>query len=143
MLRKRSTSKNSYWEQYKAAQFIVKRNDPDFQNELGDKLMEFAYKSDGSDNFVCYIHMLGIHWSSFQRWVKGNEKLRDDYEQAKLIVASKRIKGGLQRTLEPSLIKFTIGFFDPEYKDAKDEENQKVKIVVLENYGDPKSGIPK
>ena len=144
MLRKRNAAKNSYFEQYKAARYITSvKVDDEFKEELGDKLMEFAYNSDGSDNFVCFIHMLGIHWMTFARWVNGNEKLREDYEQAKLIVASKRMKGGLVRKFEPSLVKYTIGFFDPEYKDAKDEDNQKVKIVVLENYGDSKSGISK
>jgi hypothetical protein len=143
MRSERNKSKNSYYEQYKAAHYIHTQANDEFKEELGDKLMEFAYNSDGSDNFVCFVHMLGIHWSTFVKWVKSNEKLAQDYEQAKLIIASKRIKGGLQRKFEPSLVKFTIGFFDPEYKDARDEENQKVKIVVLDNYGDSKSDVSK
>lgn len=143
MSKKSEVAKNSYYQKYKAARFINTRVDDEFKEELGDKLMEFAYNSDGSDNFVCFVHMLGIHWGCFSKWVKTNDKLRDDYEQAKLIVASKRMKGGLQRKLEPSLVKYTIGFFDPEYKELKDDENQKVKIVVLENYGDTKSDVSK
>lgn len=62
----------------------------------------------------------GIPTTTYERWLTKHKTFKEAYQQAKLMIASNREKGGLFRDYEKDLIKLRQHAYDPEWK--KDEE---------------------
>ena len=142
---KRQIDEKSFYGQYKANHFINERIlDESFLDDLSAKLLYFAYTSDGSIGFYKYVYSLGIPWTTFNGWLKKYPCLKDDYEQAKLMLGENLQANALMRKFDVGLAKFILFNLLPEYKEIQqflaslkdlDTEEAKTKIVLIENIG--------
>lgn len=134
-----------FYGQYKANRFINERIlDEAFLDDLSAKLLYFAYTSDGSTGFYKYVYSLGIPWATFNGWLKKYPSLKEDYEQAKLMLGENLQANALKRKFDAGLAKFILFNLLPEFKEIQqflaslkdlDVEEAKTKIVLVENIG--------
>ena len=101
--------------------------------------------SDGSLGFKTYLCTLGIPWSTFVYWLTKYQQLKEDYEEAKLLLGENIEAKALKRQFDPNFAKFLLFNYLPEYKETqkflsslKDlgAEESRTKIVLIENFGE-------
>lgn len=132
---KRTAKEEKFYQKYKIDNYLGFIND-DFIEKLCEMIIEFGQTSDGSHGYVHYLRSLGIPWMTFHDWLPKYPNLKQAFTEGKLLIAETRLRQGLLRKFDPTIVKFTVGNYDPSYKDAAEQDNTKVKVVVLENYGE-------
>ena len=132
---KKTKNEEKFYQKYKVQHYLGHIDDA-FIETLCEMVIEFGQTSDGSHGYVHFMRRLGIPWMTFHDWMDKYPNLKQAYIEGKLLIAETRIRQGLLRKFEPTLVKFTVGHYDPTYKDADEQDNARVKVVVLENYGD-------
>lgn len=83
----------------------------------------------------------GVCWRDFKKWVELYPNLKIAHEHALRIIGNRRIKGGITRRYDASLIKYTQPLFDPEFKELarlwselaqlKNNANNSDRITVI------------
>jgi len=135
----------TYYEKYKANRLYRQSVDVDFIDELGFMLRNHGANSDGSEGFGLLMERLGISWRLFHSWLEKFPQLREDYEQAKLLLGERRQANALLKKFDAGLAKFTLFHLLPEYKEiqkmlddlkALNPEDARQKIVLIENLGE-------
>ncbi len=144
---KRSKSEMTFYDQYKTSKFCnAKVVSEDWLEDLGAKLLDYAYHADGSTGFVNFIAELGIPYVTFHAYITKYPSLKEDYEQAKLMLGERLQANALRRKFDAALAKYILYNYLPEYKeiqqflakmrDLGDVEEAKAKIVLIENLAE-------
>jgi hypothetical protein len=142
----------TFYEQYKTSKFCnAKILSPEFLEDLGAKLLDYAYHADGSKGFVNFIAEMGIPYRTFHYWIGKYPELKEDYEQAKLMFGENLQANALKRKFDAALSKYILYHYLPEYKeiqqflakmrDLSDTEEARTKVVLIENLAEAASLI--
>lgn len=151
---RRTKSEMSFYDQYKTSKYCNEKIiSPDFLEDLGAKLLEYAYHADGSTGFVNFIAELGIPYRTFNFWIGKYPTLKDDYEQAKLMFGERLQANALRKKFDAALAKYVLYNYLPEYKevqqflakmrDISDLEQAKAKVVLIENLAEAAQALEK
>lgn len=151
---RRSKNEMTFYEQYKTSQYCNQKViSEDFLEDLGAKLLDYAYHADGSTGFINFITEMGIAYATFHAWLVKYPSLKADYEQAKLMLGERLQANALRRKFDAALAKYMLYNYLPEYKEIQqflakmrelgDLEQAKAKIVLIENLAEATKAMEK
>lgn len=88
-----------------------------FLDMLGKKLMQWAELPE-SLHIREFQQMVGVRDEDYSTWRKRYEPLQKAHDWAKALVGTRRELMALKRQLDPSMTKYTLHLYAPEYKEA-------------------------
>jgi hypothetical protein len=109
----------------------------DYIKDLGERILFFAHESDGSVHISRLIADEGISRFIFFTWLKKYPDLKEAYEEAKEIMATKVLQGALTRKYDGPISKWYINCISQEFRQATkelshDEEEKKHTVIIKE-----------
>lgn len=134
----RKKTKNTRYDEYIAARELSDKRmmKESYLKDMCKRMVFFAYESDGSDYVTSFVAQEGMPLTSFKKYCKDHEYVRDAYEEAREILASRALKNGLLNKFNPLLTRWYITMISPTFfeynkriKNAQDEKKDAVVVI--------------
>lgn len=120
----------SWYQLYKENNYLTSINE-NFIDDLSEKLLNFAFTAKGNESIVVFLHELGVSHGCFNKWMTKHESLKEAYEQAKKLLAARRLAGGLERKFDPQTSYKSLHTLDELYKEDAAPPTEHKKFIIL------------
>jgi hypothetical protein len=136
-----SLSNNRTWiEMIQDNAFMMFPEKDDWRKRFSLTLMEWAAREDSLD-ITDFTLEMKMHRSMFYRWIDKYPDIKQTYETAKLMLASRRRKGALTKRFDKDVVFKDLHKYDSEWLEInkyhsdmkKDEEKQAHTFIISDS----------